>query len=84
MNDLCKKNNQTMFDVTMDSFDVSEVCELVGLFILDKLEISFKNNNFGPCRDDGLPIFKNMGTRAAGNTRKKFHRIFNEIGLKVD
>ena len=28
-----------MFDVTMGSFDGAEICELVGLYILYKLEI---------------------------------------------
>ena len=30
-----KKNHSNMFDVTMDSFNGAEVCELIGLFLLD-------------------------------------------------
>jgi hypothetical protein len=32
-----------MFDVTMGSFDGAEICNLVGLFILNKLAAKFGN-----------------------------------------
>ena len=32
-----KKNHSSMFDVTMGSFDGAEVCELIGLFLLNNL-----------------------------------------------
>ena len=32
-----KKGDDTLFDVTMGSFDGAEICELVGLYLLDKL-----------------------------------------------
>ena len=48
-----KRNNDTMFDVTMDSYDGAEICELVGLFILSKLEAKFGKNQVGLYRDDG-------------------------------
>ena len=32
-----KKNDDGLFDVTMGSYDGAEVCELVGLLILDQL-----------------------------------------------
>ncbi len=32
-----KKNNDSMFDVTMGSFDGAEICDLVGLFLLNDL-----------------------------------------------
>ena len=32
-----KKNDQSLFDVTMGSYDGAEVCELVGLFLLNTL-----------------------------------------------
>ena len=70
-----KKNTQSMFDVTMDSYDGAEVCELVGLFILHKLKTRLNNENIGLYRDDGLVAFRNMGPRTADNIRKKFHHI---------
>jgi hypothetical protein len=30
----CKKGSDSLFDVTMGSFDGAETCELVGLFLL--------------------------------------------------
>ncbi len=32
-----KKNNESLFDVTMGSYDGAEICELVGTFLLSKL-----------------------------------------------
>ena len=42
-----KKNCNGLFDVTMGSFDGAEICELVGLFILTKLEGKFGKENVG-------------------------------------
>ena len=78
-----KKNSQSMFDVTMGSYDRAEVIELVGLFILHKLKTKFNNKNIGLYRDDGLAAFRNMGPRTADNIRKKFHQIFDEVDLKI-
>ena len=49
-----KKNNAGMFDATMGSFDGAEICELVGLFILNNLGEKFGKNNMGLYRDDGF------------------------------
>ena len=48
-----KKKTGT-FDVTMGAYDACEVCELVGLFILNKISNNFPEINFGLYRDDGL------------------------------
>ena len=34
-------NQQSLFDITMGSYDGAEVCELVGFFLLNKLAIGF-------------------------------------------
>ena len=51
-------------------FDVNyaEICELVGLFILNHLGKGKKN--IGLYSDDGLAIIKNKSARLAGKTRK--------------
>ena len=79
----CKKNNPNMFDVTMGSYDGAEVCELVGLFILNKLRTKFNNENIGLYRDDGLAAFRNMGPRTADKIKKQFIDTFKEYGLKI-
>ena len=40
----------------MGSYDGAEVCELVGLFLLNKLAVTFGKVNVGLYRDDGLLI----------------------------
>ena len=46
------ENNSNLFDVTMGSYDGAEICELVGLFILNHLGKTFgKLENIGLYRD---------------------------------
>ena len=78
-----KRNNTNMFDATMGSLDGAEVCELVGLFILDKLTKCFANQNIGLYRDDGLAVFRNMGPRTAEKIKKRFMQCFEDIELKI-
>ena len=47
-----KKNVSEDFDVPMGCFDGTEMCELVGTFILNKLKDVFQNSTFGLDRDD--------------------------------
>ena len=47
------------FDVTMGSFDVAEVCELVGIFLLNQLTNLFDKGDVGLYYDDGLAIIRN-------------------------
>ena len=44
----------------MGSFDGSEVCEFVGLYLLDILGKEFGDNKIGLFRDDGLSCFQNL------------------------
>ena len=41
-----KKNNE-LFDVTMGAYDGAEVCELVGLFLLNEISKTFNKHNVG-------------------------------------
>ena len=78
-----KKNHDSLFDVTMGSYDGAEVCELVGLFLLNNLAEKFGKESVGLFRDDGLLILKGTGGRQADQARKDLHRIFNEFDLKI-
>ena len=81
-----KKGN---FDVAMGSYDGAEICELIGLFMLNKLSKG-KNPIFpaefvGLYRDDGLAVVRTRG-RAGGlldNIRKKVEQAFKEEGLEI-
>ena len=68
-----------MFDVTKGSYDGAEICELVGLFILNHLGKSFSKENICLYRDDGLAIIKNKSDK----TRKELHKAFEQFGLKI-
>jgi hypothetical protein len=53
-----KDGSNSLFDVNMGSFDGAEICELVGLFVLNHLGKRFGKENIGLYRDDGLAIIK--------------------------
>ena len=74
-----KNNNSNLFDVTMGSYDGAEICELVGLFILNHLGKSFGKENIGLYRDNGLAIFKNKSARLADKQEKNFTKHSNNL-----
>ena len=79
-----ERNNQSMFDVTMGSYDGAEICELVGLFILNELSKALGKDRVGLYRDDQLILLRGTSGRIADQTRKILHRIFDEqFGLKI-
>ena len=73
----------SLFDVTMGSFDGAEICELVGLFILNHLGKRFGKENIGLYRDDGLAIIKSKSARLLDKTRKELYKIFEQFDLKI-
>ena len=68
-----KKNHSSMFDVTMGSFDGAEVCELIGLFLLNNLSEKYGKNNVGLYRDDGLVLLRNASGPQSERTRRTSH-----------
>ena len=50
------KKGERSFDVSMGAYDWTEVCELIGIFMLSLL--SKHKNHIGLYRDDGLAILK--------------------------
>ena len=67
----------------MGSFDGAEICELVGLFILNHLGKRFGKENIGLYRDDGLAIIKSKSARLLDKTRKELHIMFEQFDLKI-
>ena len=67
-----KRNTENTFDVTMGSHDGAEVCELVGIFILNSLQERF-GNNIGLYRDDGLAAINSRSGRLCDKERKLLH-----------
>ena len=77
------KNNGSLFDVTMGSYDGAEVCELVGLFILYTLSQIVGVNNIGLYRDDGLAILENSSGPESERMKKNIINVFQQHGLKI-
>ena len=53
------QKDNSEFDVTMNSYDGAEICELVGLFLLHELSTIIPKDFTGLYRDDGLAILRN-------------------------
>ena len=77
----CKKTSNSLFDVTMGSFDGAETCELVGSYILSKLTPKL-GHNIGLYRDDGLAAFDKT-PREIENIKKYICTTFSEHNLKL-
>ena len=80
--DTWTKQNGELFDVTMGSYDGAEVCELVGLFLLDEMAALIPPEAMGLYRDDGLAAVEMSGPQC-DKTRKLIHKLFEKHGLKV-
>ena len=76
------KKNSAEFDVTMGSYDGAEVCELIGLYILHKVEQVIEQKQVGLYRDDGLAAVKGSGPQVE-KLRKKIFNVFKTLKLKA-
>ena len=72
-----KRNSNTLFDVTMGSFDGAVTCELVGCYLLSQLtQIS---DLYG---DDGLAVL-NQTPQKIENLKKEICKIFANNNLRI-
>ena len=55
----------------MGSYDGAEVCELVGLYLLNLLTNEFGKHNIGLYRDDGLSCFQNISGPDSEKIKRK-------------
>ena len=74
------KKGDEIFDVGMGFFDGAEICELVGLFLLEKLKTL--GINVGIYRDDGLGV-SNLTPRGVEKIKKQMSAIFRNFGLEI-
>ena len=72
-----------MFDVTMGCYDGAEGCELVGLYLLDKLSSLIEKSQTGLYRDDGLSVIHNANGPKLDKLRKEIIKIFKTEGLNI-
>ena len=78
-----KKKDNPNFDVTMRSFDRAELCELVGLYLLNILKSEFVGKNIGLCRDDGFSCFENKSGPELEKIKKNICKIFKDNGSNI-
>ena len=77
-----KKTGENL-DVAMISFHGEEICELVGLFLLERLASVLGEENVGLYRDDRLAVVRNNSGPTMERTRKKITRVFQAQGLRI-
>ena len=67
----------------MGCYNGAEICELVGIYIQNKLCKLMNEKDFGLDRDDGLGILRNTSGPEADRKRKNIIKIFKECGLSI-
>ena len=80
---VCVKKGEKTFAVTMGSYDGAEICELVGLYLLDKLSKILDKVDVGLYRDDDLAAVNNSNGLLMDKLRKKIIALFKEENLSV-
>ena len=67
----------------MGSFDGAEICEIVGIYLLEKLSPLLGKEKFGLYRDDGLPTVNSGSGPVLDRMRKGIISIFKNEGLSI-
>ena len=78
-----KKEGDQNFDIPVRCCDGAKICELVGIYIQNKLCRLLNKKNFGLYRDDGLGILRRTSGTEADRKRKNIIKIFKECGLSI-
>ena len=79
-----KERIKSCFDVTMESNDGAEICELTGICILSQLSNLLPREDIGLYRDDGLILLRNRNEQLTDRIRKNVIKLFKEIGFKIE
>ena len=77
------KKTSGVFDITMGAYHGAEVCELVGLFLLNEMHIKFPQLNFGIYRDDGLGEHRRLPGPDLERMKKGIIALFKSHGLRI-
>ena len=78
-----KKATDNCLDVTMGSYDGAEICELVGLYLLDKLANLMEKDHIDLHRDDDLAAMINANGPMMDKLRKDITSMFKNEGLSI-
>ena len=79
-----KKTTPTCFDVTMGSFDGTELCELVGIYLLSKLLEIIPKDQSGLYHDDSLLLLRKMNGQKTDKIRKQVIKLFKDAGFLLE
>ena len=74
---------KTRFDVTIGSFDGAEICELGGLYLLDKLSRLIGRENVGLYKYDRLAAINSSSGPVLDKTRKNIVALFKIERLSI-
>ena len=77
------QKNTGLSDVTQGGLDSCQICELVGLYLLQQMRDKFPMMNFGLYRDDGLACHKRIPGPTLEKYRKGIIKLFKENDLKI-
>ena len=72
------KKESGLLDVTMGAYDGSEVCKLVGSFLLYALSLKYNKTNLGLYREVGLAVFRNVSSSHNEKIKKEFQKPFRQ------
>ena len=78
-----KSNNNEHFDIAMGSYHGAEVCDLVGLFILNEITPIIGSSNIGLYRDDGLGVIKQSAGTLIERKKKQIIEKISQIGFDI-
>ena len=67
----------------MGSFHGAEVCDLIGLYLLDKINTATGLSSIGLYRDDGLGVIDQTSGTHRERLKKKIIKTFKDTGFKI-
>ena len=79
----CMKREGNIFNATMGAYHGTEVCELGGIFMLNKISGKYHKNHIGIYRDEDLAVFKNISGPESQRIKKNFQSLFKKYGLEI-
>ena len=75
-------NSNSYFDVAMGSFHGAEICDLIGLYLLDKVNTATGLSNIALCRDDGLEVIDQTSGTHRESLRRRSSRYSKTLVLR--
>ena len=77
------KKGNSLFNVTMGSFDGAEICKIIELYLLNKLSNLLGKENIVLYRDDGLAAINSCSGPVLNRTRKNIITLFKKERLNI-